>query len=181
MEPVYYSVMPSPVGPLTLRWSGCALTGLSFDSGAIRARRRTWILDDATLAPAREQLDEYFRGARGTFDLPLRFEGTSFQQRVWRALLEIPLGSTTSYGELALRLGQPKWPGAQEVGAALNQNPIAVIAPCHRVIGADGSLTGFGGGLERKRWLLTHEGWPAPAATAAQTSLLLFDRPDTRD
>jgi methylated-DNA-[protein]-cysteine S-methyltransferase len=96
---------------------------------------------------------------------------------VWQALLEIPFGKATSYGELAVRLGRPKWPGAKEVGAALNQNPIAVIAPCHRVIGTDGSLTGFGGGLARKRWLLTHEG----CATVDQPSLPLFDRPDSHE
>ena len=172
---MYYSVMPSPVGPLTLRWSGSALIGLSFDYPAIRTRRRDWARDDACLAPVRDQLEEYFRGERKTFDVPLLFDGSSFQRLVWHALLEIPFGTTTSYGELALRVGRPKWPGAQEVGAALNQNPIAVVAPCHRVIGADGSLTGFGGGLPRKSWLLTHEGYGASAAESTQTSLRLFD------
>lgn len=175
MPPVYYSVMPSPVGPLTLRWSGTALGGLSFDHPATRARRRDWTLDDASLAPVRTQLEEYFRGERKTFDVPLTFDGDAFQQLVWNALLEVGFGTTISYGELALRIGRPKWPGAQEVGAALNQNPIAVIAPCHRVIGADGSLTGFGGGLDRKRWLLTHEGCIASAVDSAQTRLPLFD------
>jgi len=178
MQPVYFSVMPSPVGPLTLRWSGTALTGLSFDGVTIRTQRRDWSLDDAGLAPVRSQLEEYFRGARRTFDIPLEFSGTPFQRLVWQALLEIPFGTATSYGELALRVGRPKWPGAKEVGAALNQNPIAVIAPCHRVIGADGSLTGFGGGLDRKRWLLTHEGCATSPTNVAQPSLPFFDRPD---
>lgn len=174
MPPIYYSAMPSPVGPLTLRWSGTALTGVSFDHPAIRTRQREWQRDDACLAPVRSQLEEYFRKERRTFDVPLTFGGDPFQQSVWYALLEIPFGTTISYGELALRIGRPKWPGAQEVGTALNQNPIAVIAPCHRVIGADGSLTGFGGGLDRKRWLLDHEGY-ASDADSAQTRLRLFD------
>lgn len=180
MERVYYSVMESPVGPLTLRWAGAALIGLAFDSASIRARLRDWVRDDARLAPVRSQLDEFFRGERRTFDVPLAFAGTAFQQSVWHALSEIPFGATTSYGELAQHVGRPKYPGAQEVGVALNKNPIAVIAPCHRVIGANGSLIGFGGGLDRKRWLLTHEGSATastsdtPDATAAQTNL--FDR-----
>lgn len=176
MSVVYYSVVPSPVGPLTLRWVGEALTGLAFDHSGIRSRRREWVRDDERLAAVRLQLEEYFRGERRTFDVPLAFEGSPFQLLVWNALLEVGFGSTVSYGELAVRIGQPKWPGAQEVGAALNQNPIAVIAPCHRVIGADGSLTGFGGGLPRKRWLLTHEGCRTLPEDDAQTNLPLFDR-----
>jgi methylated-DNA-[protein]-cysteine S-methyltransferase len=156
--PSYYSVMPSPIGPLTLRWSGDALVGMHFENASILARRGEWTRDDDRLAPVRDQLDEYFRGERTSFDLPLAFEGTPFQERVWRALYAIPFGETTSYGELARRISEPNWPGARAVGAANGQNPIAIIVPCHRVIGADGSLTGFGGGLPRKRWLLTHEG-----------------------
>jgi methylated-DNA-[protein]-cysteine S-methyltransferase len=154
----YYSVMQSPIGPLTLRWSGDALVGMHFDNASILARRGEWTRDDDRLAPVRDQLSEYFRGERTSFDLPLAFEGTPFQERVWRALYDIPFGETTSYGELARRISEPNWPGARAVGAANGQNPIAIIVPCHRVIGADGSLTGFGGGLPRKRWLLTHEG-----------------------
>ena len=158
MKPPYYSVVSSAIGPLTLRWSGDALVGMHFENAPILARRSEWTRDDACLAPARTQLEEYLHGERTTFDLPLAFEGTAFQKRVWRALVDIPFGTTTSYGELAARIGKANWPGARAVGAANGQNPIAIIVPCHRVIGANGSLTGFGGGLPRKQWLLSHEG-----------------------
>jgi methylated-DNA-[protein]-cysteine S-methyltransferase len=119
-----------------------------------------WI-QNATIDPlpaAARQLKEYFAGKRREFDLPLRMEGTEFQQRVWRELTKIPFGETRSYGQLAKRLNNPN--GSRAVGLANGRNPIAIIVPCHRVIGADGSLTGFGGGIDRKEWLLTHEGQP---------------------
>jgi methylated-DNA-[protein]-cysteine S-methyltransferase len=166
--------MDSAVGPLTLRWSGDALVGLHFDNHSILARRSEWVRDDARLAPVRAQLEEYFRGERTSFALPVAFEGTPFQRRVWRALTEIPFGETVSYGELARRIGEPNWPGARAVGAANGRNPVAVIVPCHRVIGADGSLTGFGGGLPRKRWLLAHEGCVDGRRSEAQASLPLL-------
>jgi len=112
--------------------------------------------DNPILQLARRQLDEYFACTRTSFDLPLDAEGTAFERRVWDLLRAIPYGTTTSYGELARRLGEPK--DARAVGAANGKNPIPIIVPCHRVIGANGDLTGFGGGLERKRWLLEHEG-----------------------
>jgi len=112
--------------------------------------------DNPILQLARRQLDEYFARTRTSFDLPLDAEGTAFERRVWDLLRAIPYGTTTSYGELARRLGEPK--DARAVGAANGKNPIPIIVPCHRVIGANGDLTGFGGGLERKRWLLEHEG-----------------------
>jgi methylated-DNA-[protein]-cysteine S-methyltransferase len=158
MKSSYYGVVSSAIGPLTLRWSGDALVGLHFENASILARRSEWIRDEACLAPARAQVEEYLHGERTAFDLPLAFEGTEFQQRVWRALVDIPFGTTTSYGELAGRVGKANWPGARAVGAANGQNPIAIVVPCHRVIGANGSLTGFGGGLPRKQWLLSHEG-----------------------
>jgi methylated-DNA-[protein]-cysteine S-methyltransferase len=102
------------------------------------------------------QLDEYFAGKRTTFDLPLEPRGTDFQLSVWELLRKIPYGVTTSYGELARRLGEPK--ASRAVGAANGANPIPIIVPCHRVVGSKGELTGFGGGIERKRWLLEHEG-----------------------
>jgi methylated-DNA-[protein]-cysteine S-methyltransferase len=108
------------------------------------------------LDAARTQLDEYFAGARLEFDLPLDAQGTPFQRRVWTALAEIPFGQTISYAELARRVGDVK--AVRAVGAANGRNPIPIIVPCHRVIGANGSLVGFGGGLERKQWLLEHEG-----------------------
>lgn len=107
------------------------------------------------LALAARQLDEYFAGERREFDLPLAPRGTGFQERVWRALLAIPFGVTRSYGELARTIGRPS--ASRAVGAANGKNPIAIIVPCHRVIGANGTLTGYGGGLPIKRWLLEHE------------------------
>jgi methylated-DNA-[protein]-cysteine S-methyltransferase len=114
-----------------------------------------WIEDDAALAPVRAQLDEYFAGTRTEFDLPIRLYGTPFQVEVWEQLRRIPYGETISYGELAKRVDRPE--GARAVGAANGLNPIAIVVPCHRVIGADGSLTGFGGGLDWKRRLLDLE------------------------
>lgn len=123
----------------------------------------------ASLAPACEQLQEYFRGDRQGFDLPLDLQGTPFQKRVWEALLEIPFGSTRSYGELAAKLGDP---GAVRAVAAANaRNPVCIVVPCHRVVGADGSLTGYAGGLARKKWLLEHESPPAQASLFSQPGL----------
>jgi methylated-DNA-[protein]-cysteine S-methyltransferase len=102
------------------------------------------------------QCDEYFRGLRRTFSVPLQFQGTDFQQRVWQYLLTIPFGATVSYHDIAVALGIPQ--GSQAIGRANGQNPIVIIVPCHRVIGNDGKLTGYGGGLWRKEWLLRHEG-----------------------
>jgi methylated-DNA-[protein]-cysteine S-methyltransferase len=108
------------------------------------------------LAQTRRQLDEYFAGKRRDFDLPLAPEGTAFQQKVWRALLKIGFGETWSYGQLARSIGRPA--ASRAVGAANGRNPIAIIIPCHRVIGTNGTLTGYGGGLPTKQWLLGHEG-----------------------
>lgn len=152
----------TPIGELTLTASDTALTAVYFPTsrhGPPPAERNGWIEDDGThpvLARARAQLEEYFAGSRTRFDLPLDAAGSVFERRVWDALLAIPFGSTTSYGELARRLGDPR--ATRAVGAANGKNPIPIIVPCHRVIGADGDLTGFGGGIERKRWLLAHEG-----------------------
>ncbi|HVT36218.1 MAG TPA: methylated-DNA--[protein]-cysteine S-methyltransferase [Nevskiaceae bacterium] len=153
---IFYSVMPSPIGELTLVSEGGKLTGLYMESYKHgRARERHWVRDDAKLADARRQLQDYFAGKRTQFDLEMEPAGTAFQKRVWRALCDIPHGETISYGELARRIGQPT--ASRAVGLANGQNPIAVIVPCHRVIGANGSLTGYGGGLPRKQWLLAHE------------------------
>ena len=111
--------------------------------------------DEAVLADAAAQLREYFDGTRQAFDLPLDLKGTPFQRRAWLALAEIPYGETRSYGEQARRLGVPR--AARAVGAANGANPVPIVLPCHRLVGADGSLTGFGGGLETKRRLLEHE------------------------
>jgi methylated-DNA-[protein]-cysteine S-methyltransferase len=155
MEPTYCTAFDSPVGALTLTGRAGALTGVFFEGTFHLEGRAAWISDDARLAPARAQLLEYFCGERCDFELPLAPEGTPFQRAVWAALREIPYGETTTYGALARKLGKP---GAMRaVGAANGRNPIAIVVPCHRVIGADGTLTGFGGGLPRKRWLLSHE------------------------
>ena len=151
-----YTSVASPIGELLLTGDGHALRGLWMqDAGARRRPPRDWTHDDAAFRDVRDQLCEYFAGERTAFDLPLAFAGTAFQERVWRALTTIPYGETTSYGELARRLESPD--AARAVGLANGRNPIAVIVPCHRVIGADGSLTGFGGRLERKRLLLDLE------------------------
>ena len=144
----------TPVGELTLTASDTALTAIYFPGrrdGRDGENRRSEILDQAC-----RQLTEYFAGKRTTFDVPLAASGTEFEHRVWALLRAIPYGSTTSYGELAKRLGDLSQ--ARAVGAANGKNPIPIIVPCHRVIGANGDLTGFGGGIERKRWLLQHEG-----------------------
>jgi methylated-DNA-[protein]-cysteine S-methyltransferase len=142
-------IIDSPIGPLTLVERDGALVRLSF--GAHGRREPATPL----LALATSQLNEYFAGERREFDLPLAPSGTEFQLACWRALAEIPYGETRSYGEQARRIGRPD--RARAVGAANGANPIAIILPCHRVIGADGSLVGFGGGLETKRRLLDLE------------------------
>lgn len=148
----------SPIGPLLLTSDGKALTGL-YTNPSRKAQSTDGWQEDAGIEPLAEtarQLNEYFAGARREFDLPLRLRGTGFQERVWGELRAIPYGTTWSYGQLAKRLGNPN--ASRAVGLANGQNPISILVPCHRVIGADGSLTGYGGGLECKHWLLTHEG-----------------------
>jgi methylated-DNA-[protein]-cysteine S-methyltransferase len=160
-----YSVLDSPIGELLLTGSDRALTGIWMRSHRDERKRTASMLrDDAAFADVRRQLAGYFAGERTAFDLVLAAEGTGFQHRVWSALCAIPYGATISYGELARRIGQPG--AARAVGLANGANPIPIVVPCHRVIGADGSLTGFGGGIERKRWLLAHE------ARAARTGEL---------
>jgi len=160
-----FTRFPSPVGELVLSASETAITGIWFPTSRhppIPEDRAGWQQDDgrgsvgALLAQARRQLTEYFAGSRTTFELPLDPSGTEFQRRVWDALRSIPYGVTTSYGVLARRLGDVR--ATRAVGAANGQNPIPIVIPCHRVVGAKGELTGFGGGLDRKRWLLAHEG-----------------------
>ena len=145
-------VHDSPIGPLTLVSDGACLVGLHFEGreppGALHK-------SDTVLATTARQLDTYFAGRLRTFDLPLAPAGTPFQQRVWSALRGIPFGETRSYAQLAKAIGKPS--AMRAVGAANGRNPIAIIVPCHRVIGADGSLTGFGGGIERKKFLLSLE------------------------
>ncbi len=151
--------LASPIGELLITASDSGLTGVWFPGNEQVAAPRP--VDgrrpgSAVLARACEQLGQYFAGTRTTFDIPLDPPGTPFQRRVWDALRTIPYGTTLSYSELARRLGDVR--ATRAVGAANGKNPIPIIVPCHRVIGANGALTGFGGGLDRKRWLLEHEG-----------------------
>lgn len=159
-----HTTYASPVGELLLTGDGEALTGLWFDQGrrpavaaALPGRR-----DDDAFEPARLQLDEYFAGERRDFELALAPRGTEWELRVWAALREIPYGETRSYGEIAREVCTIR--AARAVGLANARNPISVIVPCHRVIGSDGSLTGYGGGLERKRFLLDLEAGRAALA-----------------
>ncbi len=151
-----YSLIASPLGDVLAVGDGASLTGLYLPTGRQPKRAHpSWQRDDTAFAAVREQLVQYFAGDRQRFDLPLLLSGSPFQLRVWTALQQIPYGATTSYGKIAVELGLPD--AARAVGLANGQNPISIIVPCHRVIGADGSLTGYGGGLPAKRWLLDHE------------------------
>ena len=171
----YWHEIDSPVGRLLLASTGEALTRVHFQAGP-RALRpaQEWCREAAPFVHVQTQLTEYFRGARRTFELPLAPEGTPFQRRVWRALCAIPYGETLSYGELARRLGLVS--GARAVGLANGANPLPIVVPCHRVIGADGTLTGFGGGLPIKRALLALEGAPCAADLFAVEERAAFAR-----
>lgn len=163
--------LKSPVGALLLAGDGTALTRVHFQSGRHPLKPAPeWRRDAGAFSDAVRELEEYFAGERRAFTVPLAPRGTPFQLSVWQALRAIPYGETLSYGELACRLGSPA--GARAVGLANGANPLPIIVPCHRVIGADGSLTGFGGGLLIKRALLALEG----AACVAD----LFDAPARR-
>ncbi|HUA23445.1 MAG TPA: methylated-DNA--[protein]-cysteine S-methyltransferase [Steroidobacteraceae bacterium] len=154
---LYWHEIDSPIGRLLLAGDGASLIQVGFQAGPHPLRPADdWIADATPFRPVIAQLGEYFAGERRRFDLPLAPRGTDFQRQVWRALTEIPYGKTVSYGELARRIGKPSAPRA--VGLANGANPLPIIVPCHRVIGADGSLTGFGGGLPIKRRLLALEG-----------------------
>jgi methylated-DNA-[protein]-cysteine S-methyltransferase len=162
-----YCHVDSPIGSLLLTSDGESLTGLYMGAPSKSPELGSdWLEkpNGAPLAKAARQLEEYFAGKRKEFDLPLKMEGTEFQKRVWRQLTRIPFGETWSYGQLAKTLDNPN--GSRAVGLANGRNPIAVIVPCHRVIGADGSMTGFGGGIPRKQWLLAHEGLPGNGSLA---------------
>ena len=161
-----YTELDSPIGELLLLGDGRSLHGLYMQEGRTGIEvSPTWKRSVDPFAAVCKQLDEYFAGRRTTFEVPLRMAGTAFQRRVWSELQEIPYGQSISYSELARRIGIPS--ASRAVGTANGLNPIAVIVPCHRVIGADGSLTGYGGGLERKRFLLDLE---AGAFTLAESA-----------
>jgi methylated-DNA-[protein]-cysteine S-methyltransferase len=149
-----YAIADSPVGPLTLVEVDGALAGLYLTDHRhqppLQGSR-----EDTVLPAVRAQLEAYFSGELREFDVPLAVAGTPFQQQVWAALATIPYGESWSYRQLAEAVGNPK--AVRAVGLANGRNPVSIVVPCHRVVGADGSLTGYGGGLEAKRWLLTHE------------------------
>jgi methylated-DNA-[protein]-cysteine S-methyltransferase len=150
-------VIDSPIGPLTLVADDGKLSGLymevrGHEPDPAGLGHRGAARDDAVLGAAASQLGAYFAGDLKSFDLPLSMAGTGFQRTVWAALCDIPYGETISYGELARRIGQPS--ASRAVGLANGRNPVSIVVPCHRVVGANGSLTGYGGGLDRKRYLL---------------------------
>ena len=158
MEPVIHAWTKTPIGPLLLLRGGKGLFGIRFaqdgePAPAPDGSRR----DDRSFRDVSGQLEAYFAGSLRAFDLELDLRGTPFQQQVWRALLEIPYGRTTTYGALAASIGRPA--AVRAVGAANGANPIPIVVPCHRVIGSGGSLTGFGGGLPAKKFLLDLETW----------------------
>ena len=162
-----YKIIESPIGPLTLVASEAGLQRLAF--GAHRPDGGVEAADHPLLQKTETQLAEYFAGERTTFDVPLDMTGTPFQKSVWAMLCDIPYGTTTSYGALALQLGSLG--KSRAVGLANGKNPVAIIVPCHRIIGASGALTGFGGGLDVKAFLLELEQRRAPVAFAVQADL----------
>jgi methylated-DNA-[protein]-cysteine S-methyltransferase len=164
---IRYRTIDSPVGLLTLAGHGSALTNLRMVDQTYEPNRADWSVDPRAFNDAVDQLGAYFAGELTDFDIELDLRGTNFQQRVWKALLTIPYGETRSYGEIAEQIGVPG--AARAVGLANGHNPIAIVVPCHRVIGASGSLTGYGGGLDRKRTLLELE------KKRAAVNLTLFD------
>ena len=152
---IHYRTIDSPIGPLALAGRGRVLTNLRMLNQTHEPNRKDWVPDDRAFPDVGEQLEAYFARERTDFDLELGLEGSEFQRRVWQALLTIPYGETRSYGQVAEQIGATG--SARAVGLANGRNPIAIVVPCHRVIGASGSLTGYGGGLDRKRSLLELE------------------------
>ena len=153
---MYYCYLNSPIGDLLLAGDDDGLSLIGFPQGKMRHDPEPdWIFNEKPFAAARQQLEEYFAGDRREFDLPLNLSGTEFQVQVLEELQRIPYGKTTSYGDIAKRIGRPR--AMRAVGAANGRNPIPIIVPCHRVIGSSGDLTGFGGGLDTKAALLRLE------------------------
>lgn len=152
-DDVLTGTLLSPIGKIIVQASGKGVTYIGFaddDTSSDLSDPTSDIIDEAL-----RQLDEYFAGSRKIFDIPLDLKGTDFQLACWKALLDIPYGKTSSYGEIASATGHPR--AARAVGGANNKNPISIVVPCHRVIGANGKLVGYGGGMWRKEWLLEHE------------------------
>jgi methylated-DNA-[protein]-cysteine S-methyltransferase len=177
METLHYTLIPSAMGPLSALVTHKGLCGLEFDrrdrQAMLRDRISKWFPSsqiaesgDPLIERVKAWLENYFAGRFHQLE-PLRLDlrGTDFERQVWDLLLDIPLGSTMTYGELARKLNRPN--GARAVGLAVGRNPVGIIVPCHRVVGSNGSLTGYGGGLDRKRWLLEHECSAAPIFRSA--------------
>lgn len=155
MASKFYTILKSPLGEIVLTSSGETLSGVYTPEHPFYAKAKKNVKKPEIFKQAIKQLDEYFAGKRTNFKLPLSSEGTEFQGRVWKALKEIPFGQTKSYGQIAKAIKKPK--ASRAVGLANSKNPICIIVPCHRVIGASGKLTGYAGGLKAKKWLLEHE------------------------
>jgi methylated-DNA-[protein]-cysteine S-methyltransferase len=154
---MWFDEFKSPIGKLRVAVDERGLRYVLFDSNKHPPKHISdWLRDRSPTRQAREQLLQYFAGEIKTFELAISFDGTEFQQRTWNQLASIPYGKTWSYSDLAIRVGSPK--AVRAVGSANGRNPIPIVLPCHRVIGSNGSLTGFGGGLPIKKWLLEHEG-----------------------
>jgi methylated-DNA-[protein]-cysteine S-methyltransferase len=164
---IEYRTIDSPIGLLTLAGHGSVLTHLRMVDQTYEPSRTDWSPNPQAFSEAVEQLAAYFAGERTDFDFAFNLQGSEFQRRVWQALLTIPYGETRSYGQIADQIGASG--SARAVGLANGHNPIAIVVPCHRVIGANGSLTGYGGGLDRKRTLLDLE------RSAVNANLTLFD------
>jgi methylated-DNA-[protein]-cysteine S-methyltransferase len=164
MTTICYTLIDCPFGRMFVQGDGQFLTGLFMPQHkGWRGPDASWQQSDAPFAIVREQLAEYFAGKRRQFDVPLKLAGTPFQQRVWQELVRIPFGTTITYAQLAQRVGMPT--AARGVGHANGRNPISIIVPCHRVIGTNGKLTGYAGGMDKKQWLLDWECRAAPAGT----------------
>ncbi|BBY01953.1 methylated-DNA--[protein]-cysteine S-methyltransferase [Mycobacterium seoulense] len=166
---IEYRTIDSPIGPLTLAGQDSVLTMLRMVDQTYEPSRTGWASSPAAFQDATEQLDAYFAGELTEFDFEFELRGSEFQRRVWKALQTIPYGETRSYGTIAAQIGAPG--SARAVGLANGHNPIAIVVPCHRVIGANGSLTGYGGGLDRKQTLLALERKHA----STNVALTLFD------
>lgn len=160
-EPIYYTFMPSPVGAFLVAGTDRVLCRTAFSESEQFVLGDEWVEDAAPLAYAVEPLQSYFNGELTEFNVPLRMDGSEFQVAVWKALMDVPYGKTASYGDIAHALGKPG--ASRAVGGANNSNHIPIIIPCHRIIGADGSMTGFGGGMKNKEILLKLEGISVPS------------------
>lgn len=163
-EAVHYTHVESPVGPLLVAGSDDNLIAVSFPAGrGARQPAPGWCSDPAAFRETSRQLSEYFAGRRIRFSVPYTMRGSAFQEAVWTAMLAIPYGETRTYGEIAAQIGEPA-AASRAVGTACGENPLPILVPCHRVVGAGGALTGFGGGLERKKFLLDLEFRTSPPA-----------------